>query len=181
MTRIFPKSRVVAIDYYKPVLSGLQQAYQFCKRSRIPFNTKDGLKVSFHYCLAEMMKVYRTTRTPFQKAIVIHPNAKSPFVREYVKTHLKTLMKGLPFPWCEVSSWNSPDLETAVLHCTENLQPVDKKVQRFLQSYSLRELAKRRKQKRDLPFGSMNEFPVKKDDDGSAVPVVSDDFPENSI
>jgi len=113
----FDGSRVCAIDYYPLLEEALRETYSICRKYNIPFvssgkGSTDVAKFFYHYCLEKFCTSFKKCASAYPKALVVYPIPKGiPFS----ECKLKKVLNVLPVPWCECSSFQSPDVEMAVV------------------------------------------------------------------
>jgi len=131
MYKEFPSSRICVIDYYPLLKSAVRETIQICKKYNIPFITegrqsKDVQKFFYHYCLEKFCSEYKKCSSKHEKVLAFYPSPKElPFSEK----SLDRILAVLPIPYCKVSSWYSPDLESAasrVLATSKNTQKTTK-------------------------------------------------------
>lgn len=113
MTKVFPKSRICAIDCYPAFEKGLKQAISFTKNHNILLGSSDGKKIILGFCVKEIKSDYNSTKSQFPKVLFLSQKSISPKVNNFVNTHFEKIMKYLPLPYCGKHDSNSPDLEAA--------------------------------------------------------------------
>lgn len=138
MYKEFPVSRVCVIDYQPLLKSAIRETIQICKKYSIPFVTsgrqsKDIQKFFYHYCLDKFCSEYKKCPSKYEKVLAIYPLPHSiPFPQK----NLNKILSVLPLPWCEVSSWYSPDLEMSANHSLTKLKS-NNKTQKFADKHDL--------------------------------------------
>ena len=115
MHKEFPSSRICVIDYYPLLKSAVKETVHICKKYNIPFITsgrqsKDVHKFFYHYCLDKFCSEYKKCSSKHEKVLVFYP---IPRELPFSEKSLDKILAVLPVPYCKVSSWYSPDLESA--------------------------------------------------------------------
>lgn len=124
----FSSSRVCAIDYYPLLEEALKETYSICKKYNVPFQTTgkgstDVAKFFYHYCLEKFCSGFKKCPSEFPKSLVVYPLPRGiPFSDK----KLKQVLNVLPVPWCECSSFQSPDVEMAVVRSVDKTAPGSK-------------------------------------------------------
>jgi hypothetical protein len=151
----FPKSRVCGIDYYPYLFDALKESYSFCKKYKIPytFKSKDIQKFFYHYCLEKFCYGYQKCNSNYPKALVIYPLPKN---IGFTDKHLETILKILPVPWVKVRSFNSPDLEMALIKVLSNNRMISSKLEKFLNKHSLHNFQKKNKKIKTFSLGTVD-------------------------
>jgi len=114
-------SRVCAIDYYPLLAEAVKETLQICKKYGVTAvstgkGSGDVSKFFYHYCLEKFCTGFKKCPSNFPKALVVYPLPKGiPFSDK----KLKKVLSVLPLPWCECSSFQSPDVEMAVTRAIE--------------------------------------------------------------
>ena len=151
----FSKTRVCGIDYYPYFLSALKESYNFCKKYKIPysFNSKDIQKFFYHYCLEKLCYGYQKCNSKYPKALIIYPLPKDV---GFTDKYFQTILKVLPIPWVKVSSFDSPDVEYALLRALTNNRLVSSKLEKFLNKNALYNFQKKNKKSKTFSLGTVD-------------------------
>ena len=112
-TKIFPKSRVCAVDVYPAFEKGLKKALTFAETHNISINTADGKRIILAFCLDLIQKSYKDITAQYPLVLFINTDKIAPKLTTFVNKHLEGILKHLPVPYCGKYSINSPDLEFA--------------------------------------------------------------------
>ena len=113
MVKTFPKSRVCVIDVYPMFEKGLKEALNFCKRFNLSLNTNDGKKILLSYCINKIDEGYKQEKSIYPKVLALNNKQIKPTLKLFIESHFDTMMEQLPYSYCGVVDFNSPDLETA--------------------------------------------------------------------
>jgi hypothetical protein len=118
MYKEFSSSRVCVIDYYPLLKSAIKETIYICRKYNIPFittgkNSKDVNKFFYHYCLDKFCTEYKKCPSSLEKVLAVYP---LPHNAPFSDKNLNKILNVLPLPWCKISSWFSPDLETSALN-----------------------------------------------------------------
>lgn len=108
----FIGSRVCAIDFQPLLIESIKETLSICRKYNIPLKSPDVTKFFYHYCLDKFCTSYGKCSSKFPKALVVYTIPKGiPFTNK----NLDKVLNVLPFPWCKCSSFESPDVELAVV------------------------------------------------------------------
>lgn len=113
MIKVFPKSRVCAIDCYSAVELGLKDAISFAKINNISLSSIDGRKIILAFCLKHLEHTYKTTQSLYPKVFFMSKKSINKKVMNFIETHFETMMTYLPYSYCGKYDSESPDLEAA--------------------------------------------------------------------
>lgn len=113
MVKTFPKTRVSVIDVYPSFEEGLSKAIAFSKTHNISLNTPDGKKLILSYCLKNIEKTHKETKSDYPKVLGLNTLHINPRFRDFIETHFDKMMNYLPAPYCGRLNFSSPDLEYA--------------------------------------------------------------------
>lgn len=136
--REYEVSRVCAIDFKPLLIEAIKETLQICKKYNISMSTRSGAadvsKFFYHYCLEKFCSSVKKCPSKFPKAIVIYPlTSQDPFSEK----NLKKILKVLPVPWCECSSFDSPDVESAVIRSISKDKTNGSRTNAFANKYQL--------------------------------------------
>jgi hypothetical protein len=158
MYKDFPNSRVCAIDYYPYFLEALKETYQIAKKYNIPFKAQgkgstDIQKFFYHYCLEKFCSGYKKCSSRYPKAFVFYPLPKGVV---FNNKSLDKLIKVLPIAWVKCSSFDSPDVETAVLGVINKNKNNKQKILNFANKHFLYDIIKKQKNSKYFSTGSVD-------------------------
>jgi hypothetical protein len=158
MYKEFPNNRVCAIDYYPFFLESLKDVYSFCKKYSIPFKvtgkgSKDIQKFFYHYCLEKLCAGYKNCKSKYPKAYVVYPPPKEVF---FDYKSLQQILKVLPVPWVKCNSFDSPDVELAVLRATNANKTNGSKLLKFTNKHALYSFLKNHKKNKNFLTGTVD-------------------------
>jgi hypothetical protein len=124
----FNSSRVCAIDYYPLLQEAVKETLEICKKYGVPAvsngkGSADVAKFFYHYCLEKFCAGFKKCPSTYPKALVVYPLPRGiPFSDK----KLRKVLNVLPLPWCECSSFQSPDVEMAVTKTIDKTVPSSK-------------------------------------------------------
>jgi hypothetical protein len=158
MHKEFETNRVCAIDYYPYFLEALKETYTIVKKYNLPFRvqgkgSKDVQKFFYHYCLDKFCTGYKHCKSKFPKAYVIYPLPKDVF---FTDKNLDQILKVLPVPWVKCSSFDSPDVEMAVLRAINKNNLISSKLNKFANKHALHVLARKNKNSKYFSLGAVD-------------------------
>lgn len=132
--KIFPKSRVCAINIYPAFKHSLKKAIEFTANNNITLNSPDGGKILIGYCLKAIEATYKNIQSEYPKVLCICIETNNTGIRHFISKHLERFIKNLPYPYCGEQDFESPDLENAAAACAgmikkqENYQKMKEKL-----------------------------------------------------
>lgn len=154
MYKEFPSSRVCAIDYYPYFVDALKDVYSFTKKYSIPLKgSKDIQKLFYHYCLEKLCAGYKNCKSKYPKAFVVYPLPKNVLFKQ---SSLDQILKVLPVPWVKCYSFESPDVEMAVLRAVNSNKNNNPKLLKFADKHSLYNFLKKHKKSKYFLTGSVD-------------------------
>ena len=151
----YPKSRVCGIDYFPYFVEALKESYAFCKKYKISYNfkSKDIQKFFYHYCLEKLCYGYQNNNSKYPKAFVVYPLPKNV---GFTDKHFQTILKVLPVPWVNVSSFDSPDIEMALSRVLSTNRLISSKLEKFLNKNTLYSFQKKNKKSKTFSLGTVD-------------------------
>ena len=127
-------SRVCAIDFQPLLIEAIKETLSICKKYNIPLKSLDVKKFFYHYCLDKFCLAYQKCNSKYPKSLVVYPISKNiPFSNK----NLDKVLRVLPLPWCKCSSFNTPDVELAVINSINNSKSVSNKLNNFANKHQL--------------------------------------------
>ena len=154
MYKEYPSSRVCAIDYHPVLLGAMKDMYNFCKKNSIPLkSSKDLQRFFYHYCLDRFCDAYKKCKSPYPKAIVVYPSRKNANLNPFF---LDKVLKVLPVPWTKCSSFDSPDVEVAVLGAVSKNRSVSSKLNAFANKHKLLQFLKKNQKIKTFSAGTVD-------------------------
>jgi len=149
----FNSSRVCAIDFQPLLIEAIKETISICKKYGIPLNSVDVKKFFYHYCLEKFCSVYQKCPSKYPKALVVYDIPKGiPFSNK----NLECVLKVLPLPWSKCNSFNSPDVELAVISAINKTKSVGKKIDNFASKNQLHSFIKNFKKTKHFSSGSVD-------------------------
>lgn len=113
----FDGSRVCAIDFYPLLQEAIKETLAICRKYSIPVvsaskGSTDVARFFYHYCLEKFCSGFKKCPSEYPKAIIVYPLPRGTL---FTDKKLKKVLNVLPVPWCECSSFQSPDVEMATI------------------------------------------------------------------
>ena len=138
MYKEFLSSRICVIDYLPLLKAAIRDTILICRKYNIPFETrgkcsKDVQKFFYHYCLDKFCTEYKKCPSTLEKILGVYPLPKN---IAFSDKNLLKILNVLPFPWVQISSWYSPDLENAA-RIRLNKKTSSRKTLRFANRHDL--------------------------------------------
>lgn len=118
MIKIFPKSRVCAIDAYPSIEKGLKSALMFANVYNIPLSSNDGKKLLYSFCLKELQNDYTNTQSQYNKVFFVSKTINNKKLLNFINNYFEGIIKKSSIPYCGRHNAESPDLETAAQNCS---------------------------------------------------------------
>jgi hypothetical protein len=131
MVKLFPKSRICAIDCFPSFKKGIDSALKFAVKNNISLTTKDGVRLMLGHCLQFIESDFKQVKSTYPKVIYMSKQKMSCRLQLFVETHFDKLMRHLPYPYCGEFDTSSPDLESAAENCLKTIK-TQKKFKEFL-------------------------------------------------
>jgi hypothetical protein len=113
--KVFPKSRVCAIDAYPSFEASLSKAIQFTKKHDIAINSADGKRLILGFFLDEIAKHINDTTSLFPKVLFMSTKSANSKMKSFIHKHVVKILERLPVHYCGIYEQTSPDLEMAAL------------------------------------------------------------------
>lgn len=140
MKKIYPGSRICAIDFYPLFLEALKETYGLSSKFNLEFKTsgrgsKDIHKFFYHYCLEKFCSGYKLCSSAgLPKVLVIYPLPKHVL---FTDKNLSKVLKVLPVPWVKCTSFDSPDVEMACIGALSKNINSNRKLNNFASKHTL--------------------------------------------
>lgn len=113
MIKIFPKSRVCAIDVYPAVEKAVKLATQFVTKNNISLSSTDGKNVLLAFCAKYIQQESLDTKSIYPKVLFIGNKKLSNKIDYFITNYVETLLEHMPVAYCGKHDPLSPDLELA--------------------------------------------------------------------
>jgi hypothetical protein len=153
----YNNSRVCAIDYYPLLKEALNSTLRTCKKYNISTVQKRGAsdvsKFFYHYCLEAFCNAFKKCPSNYPKVLVVYPPRRDV---ASCTDKLKKVLSVLPVPWCKCSSFDSPDVEMAVLSALNKELTKDKQIKNFAAKNSLYSFLKDIKKTKYFSVGTVD-------------------------
>lgn len=166
-TKEIPQYRVCIIDGYPIVEKSLKDAFNALQRIGIPVSLwnrfeKDVRSFFYFYCIQNLYHTYNTHNTKYRKVIVFQKQLKNSITNNFIKNNLTTMLKSCTFPWCEVTTFETPDLGIIASQAFDKQSTKPDKLVNFLKKHKLDLLTKKMKknlyrQKNTVDFYGVSE------------------------
>ena len=126
-TKIFPKSRICAIDVYPYVESAIKQSIKFATKHNISLNSADGKKIIISFFINELAENFYKINSSFPKVVFISTKSANSRFKTFITKHITKLLEKTPFYYCGIHEIDSPELEMAASKCLEQQQKTNNK------------------------------------------------------
>jgi len=154
----FHGSRVCAIDFEPLLIQAIRETLFVCKKYNIPLKVNgkgstDVTRFFYHYCLEKFCAALKECPSKYNKALVVYPITKGiPFTN----IKLKKVLNVFPSPWCECTSFNSPDIEMSVLSAINKNKINNQNIDKFANKNMLYTFIKNYKKNKTFSSGTVD-------------------------